>query len=167
MKTIEEAAKELLDDISEYLNIQDYINEPEIEFISKYFRDFETEVRKDQDTMTRHDCFESVLNIRTHALGNVGAVLAYKEVEVAIIGTNVGKEENPKQEYPKEKILNTSNIEKIKWDETNLWVYFNNGGVYQYLDIPEKVSVELGEAESPGSYMHQEIKGVYRYTRIE
>ncbi len=72
-------------------------------------------------------------------------------------------EEKPKL---KEKILNASNVQKIQWDESNLIIHFNNGNVYQYFDIPEKVSVGLGNAESPGSYLHREIKGIYRYSRV-
>lgn len=66
-----------------------------------------------------------------------------------------------------EKILDASNIHKIEWDESNLIVHFNNGGKYQYLDIPSEVSVGLGNAESPGSYLHLEIKGKYRFSRID
>lgn len=67
----------------------------------------------------------------------------------------------------KEKILKASNVYKIRWDENNLFVHFNNGGVYQYKDIPEKVSIGLGEAESPGSFLHREIKGNYTYEKVE
>ncbi len=66
----------------------------------------------------------------------------------------------------KEKILNASNIHKIEWDKTNLIIHFKNA-VYQYFDIPEKISVELGNAESPGAYLHRNIKGNYRYEKIE
>lgn len=75
-----------------------------------------------------------------------------------------GIEKKPKL---KEKILKASNVYKIRWDENNLWVHFNNGGIYQYKDIPEKVSVGMSEAESPGSYLHIEIKGNYRYEKVE
>ena len=67
----------------------------------------------------------------------------------------------------KEKILKASNVYKIRWDENNLFVHFNNGGVYQYLDIPEKLSIGMSEAESPGAFLSREIKGNYRYARIE
>ena len=66
----------------------------------------------------------------------------------------------------KEKILKASNVYKIRWDENNLFVHFNNGGVYQYKDIPEKISVGMSEAESPGSFLHTEIKGNYLYEKI-
>ena len=64
-----------------------------------------------------------------------------------------------------EKVLNASNIQKIEWDESNLIIYFQDAK-YQYFDIPEKISIELGNAESPGSYLHRKIKGNYRYARI-
>ena len=75
-------------------------------------------------------------------------------------------EEDKKPEV-KEKILKTSNINKIRWDENNLFIHFNNEAVYQYFDVPEKVSIGVGEANSPGSYVNREIKGNYRYERIE
>ena len=67
----------------------------------------------------------------------------------------------------KEKILNASNVQKIQWDESNLIIHFTNGNVYQYFDIPEKISVGLSEAKSPGSYLHREIKGNYGYSRVD
>jgi hypothetical protein len=66
----------------------------------------------------------------------------------------------------KEKILKTSNIYKINWNETNLIVVFNNGNIYQYFDVPERLSISMGEADSPGSFFNREIKGNYRYSRI-
>lgn len=74
--------------------------------------------------------------------------------------------QNIKSPEIKEKILETSNIYKIRWDENNLFIHFNNESVYQYFDVPEKVSIEMGNAESPGSFLHHEIKGQYRYSRI-
>ena len=67
----------------------------------------------------------------------------------------------------KEKILKASNVYKIRWNENNLFVHFNNGGVYQYKDIPEKVSIGMSEASSPGYFLNHEIKGNYRYEKIE
>ena len=67
----------------------------------------------------------------------------------------------------KEKILKASNVYKIRWDENNLYIHFNNGRVYQYFDIPENISVGLGEALSPGSFLNHEIKGNYRYARFD
>jgi len=82
--------------------------------------------------------------------------------------TAVGKYPKAKEEKPgrKTKILNASNVEKIEWDESNLFVYFNNGGVYQYLDIPEEISIGMSEAISPGSFLNREIKGKYRYSKV-
>lgn len=66
----------------------------------------------------------------------------------------------------KEKIIKSSNIFKIQWDENNLWIYFNNESVYQYKDIPESVSIAVGEAPSAGSYLHRNVKGKYHYERV-
>ena len=67
----------------------------------------------------------------------------------------------------KEKILKASNVYKIRWDKNNLFVHFNNGGVYHYKEVPEKVSIGMSGALSPGSFLNREIKGNYRYEKIE
>jgi hypothetical protein len=66
----------------------------------------------------------------------------------------------------KEKSIDASNIHKIEWDDNNLIIHFTNAK-YQYFDIPAKISVELGNAESPGAYLHQNIKGKYRYSKVD
>ena len=82
--------------------------------------------------------------------------LSGNQPEVGLIG-----------KFIKEKILKASNVYKIRWDENNLIIYFNNGNTYQYFDVPERLSVGLSEAVSPGSFLHREIKGNYRYARID
>lgn len=66
----------------------------------------------------------------------------------------------------KEKILKSSNIYSIEWDENNLTVHYNNGTSYKYKEISESVFIEMSEAESAGSFLHQNIKGKYRYEQI-
>jgi len=83
--------------------------------------------------------------------------------EISDLKHKIAGEKKPKI---KEKILDSSNIHKIRWDKNNLFIHFNNENVYQYFDVPEAVSVEMSESESPGSFLHNEIKGVYRYSKV-
>lgn len=42
-----------------------------------------------------------------------------------------------------------------------LEVEFRNGGVYQYLEVPDEEYQEFRSAESKGRYLNTEIKGNY------
>jgi hypothetical protein len=63
--------------------------------------------------------------------------------------------------------LDSSNLESAGYDENSqtLEVEFKNGTLYQYFDVPESIYAGLITAESPGGYLAQSIKGVYRYSR--
>ena len=63
----------------------------------------------------------------------------------------------------------SSNIESIGYDSNSkiLEVEFTNMSVYRYYEVPEDVYEELMAAESKGSYLHQKIKGVYRYEQVD
>jgi hypothetical protein len=47
-----------------------------------------------------------------------------------------------------------------------LEVEYTNGGVYQYLDVGPLAFRRLMRAESHGSVVNSEIKGIYRYRTI-
>ncbi len=47
-----------------------------------------------------------------------------------------------------------------------LEIGFKSGGVYQYFDVPETMYQELMNAPSKGSFLHQNIKGNYRYVKL-
>ncbi len=40
-----------------------------------------------------------------------------------------------------------------------------NGQIYQYFDVPEPYYQALISDSSPGTYLNQNIKGVFRYAR--
>jgi hypothetical protein len=74
----------------------------------------------------------------------------------------------PEEKPPrKEKIFNSSNVEKIMWDDNNLYVHFTNLSVYKYSDVPENVSIKASNAKSIGSFLNREVKGTYSYKRIK
>lgn len=62
----------------------------------------------------------------------------------------------------------SSNILKIKYyeDQYILEVEFQNGGTYQYYDVPITIWENFKAADSKGKYLHEHIKGNYRYSRV-
>ena len=61
-----------------------------------------------------------------------------------------------------------SNIQETgyNFERNNVLIKFINGNIYTYKDVPIEVYEELKKAPSMGSYIHQNFKGVYNYTRI-
>ncbi|NLP58351.1 KTSC domain-containing protein [Lutibacter sp. B1] len=64
--------------------------------------------------------------------------------------------------------VQSSNIAAIGYDTESqtLEVEFLNGGVYQYFDVPEYHHTGIMDADSKGQYLAQNIKGVYRYSKL-
>ncbi|MCQ3814260.1 MAG: KTSC domain-containing protein [Acidimicrobiia bacterium] len=66
------------------------------------------------------------------------------------------------------KSVESSNIASAGYDDqTNtLEIEFQRGGIYQYFDVPRPIYDQLVDAGSPGSVLHQQIRGIFRYARI-
>lgn len=64
--------------------------------------------------------------------------------------------------------VTSSNIAEIGYDEatSTLEVAFLNGSVYQYFDVPKRISDGLMQASSHGEYLAQYVKGYYRYSKV-
>lgn len=62
-----------------------------------------------------------------------------------------------------EKYINSANIEKISWSNETLRIYFENGQVVAYKNVPEGLAVGIAQAPSAGSYMRLYIAGKYAY----
>ncbi len=64
--------------------------------------------------------------------------------------------------------VDSSNVEAVGYDEDSatLQVTFNNSISYQYFDVPEHLFHELRDAGSVGQYLHQHIKGTYRFSKV-
>jgi len=64
--------------------------------------------------------------------------------------------------------VQSSNIASIGYNEatSTLEIEFLNGSVYQYFDVPKYIYDNLMQAESRGQFLAQNIKGVYRYSKI-
>lgn len=64
--------------------------------------------------------------------------------------------------------VSSSNLSSAGYDEASqtLEIEFNNGGIYQYFDVPRAVFDGLMSATSHGRFFHQHIRGVFRYARV-
>lgn len=60
--------------------------------------------------------------------------------------------------------LSSSLISRIGYvpDERLLKVWFRDGPLYCYFDVPEPVFEQLRDAESAGRFYNQRVKGAYR-----
>lgn len=66
------------------------------------------------------------------------------------------------------KPVTSSNIASIGYDEntSTLEIEFLNNTIYQYFDVPQQVYQGLMQADSHGQFLAQNIKGVYRYSKV-
>lgn len=64
--------------------------------------------------------------------------------------------------------VSSSTLERVAYDPSSMTmiIEFNSGTTYQYFDVPEHVFNELLTAASPGQYLAQNIKSLYRYARM-
>ena len=60
--------------------------------------------------------------------------------------------------------LSSSLISRIGYDpdERQLKVWFRDGPLYCYFDVPERLFDELKSAQSPGRFYNARIKGCFR-----
>lgn len=66
------------------------------------------------------------------------------------------------------KPVTSSNIASIGYDESTstLEIEFLNNSIYQYFDVPQQIYQGLMQADSHGQFLAQNIKGVYRYSKV-
>jgi hypothetical protein len=74
----------------------------------------------------------------------------------------------PKPEGNKPVPVTSSVIEEVSYgyDMPVLTIWFRNGLVYRYFDVPESVYEELLTAESKGRYFNANIRDAYEYTEV-
>lgn len=63
----------------------------------------------------------------------------------------------------------SSNIKEMGHDaETNtLYVTFQGGARYSYADVPRALYTKGVESDSPGKWLHAEIKGKFKHERLK
>ena len=61
----------------------------------------------------------------------------------------------------------SSNLKAVGYNPAKqvLYVEFNSGSTYAYLDVPEKRALGLISAESKGSYFAEFIKDAYSFVK--
>ena len=64
--------------------------------------------------------------------------------------------------------VDSSNVRSVGYDDASstLQVEFLNGSLYQYFDVPRQIFDGLLTAGSVGGYLHQNVKGIFRYSRV-
>lgn len=64
--------------------------------------------------------------------------------------------------------VSSSNIRSIGYEvgTGTLEVEFNNGGVYQYFNVPEATYSALMRASSKGAYLNDHVKERYRCRKV-
>lgn len=64
--------------------------------------------------------------------------------------------------------VQSSNLKEVGYDAKTmtLEIEFNDGGVYQYFDVPENVHTELMSAASLGIFFGTQIRGVFRFGKV-
>ena len=62
----------------------------------------------------------------------------------------------------------SSNLASVGYhlETQTLEIEFNDGSVYQYFDVPERIHETLIDASSKGSFLNSAIKGAYRYAKL-
>ncbi|MDR0286310.1 MAG: KTSC domain-containing protein [Clostridiales bacterium] len=66
----------------------------------------------------------------------------------------------------KESEITTSNITKISWSNDSLLIYFADGCIIKYLDIPEGIYAGLQLAHSKGSFLRLYVCGKFSYIKM-
>lgn len=62
----------------------------------------------------------------------------------------------------------SSQIKSVGYDEAEkkLEVEFTMGKVYEYYNVPQVVYTGMLEAESPGKYFNQNVRGIFQYKQV-
>ncbi|MEG2250480.1 MAG: KTSC domain-containing protein [Cetobacterium sp.] len=64
--------------------------------------------------------------------------------------------------------VSSSNIHSVGYNPDNkiLEIQFHSGGIYQYINVPQKTHTNLISASSIGSFFHQYVKNIYSFNKI-
>jgi KTSC domain len=64
--------------------------------------------------------------------------------------------------------VDSSNLKSVGYDKASqtLEIEFQNGGIYEYYDVPEEEYDDLMSASSKGSYFMSNIRPIYSYDKV-
>jgi hypothetical protein len=60
----------------------------------------------------------------------------------------------------------SSAVRSVGYEDGTLEIEFVSGRVYQYFDVPERLSRELIRATSIGTFFNERIRDRFRYARV-
>jgi hypothetical protein len=63
--------------------------------------------------------------------------------------------------------VSSSNIEQVGYRRGSLFIRFNSGATYSYDQVPFEIFQHLIDAESAGKTFHKEVRGKYKYHKLE
>jgi hypothetical protein len=63
--------------------------------------------------------------------------------------------------------INSTNLKSASYDTENkvLTVVFNNGSIYNYIDVPWEVFTKFRMSDSQGKFLNTKIKGIYEFNK--
>ena len=64
------------------------------------------------------------------------------------------------------KQVESSNIDKIGYEDNNLYVKYKTGNTYKFRNVPLKEYYNFMEADSKGRFFNSSIKGKYEFEKI-
>ena len=64
------------------------------------------------------------------------------------------------------RLVSSSNISSVGYEDGILEVHFHSGGVYQFDNVPRSVYESLLTAPSKGKFFHKYIENVYLMHRL-
>ena len=99
-----------------------------------------------------------------------GSVLAaIQDLSAAHQTAPAATAKSPAQAGPELVPVSSSALRAVGYDAERriLEIEFQNGAVYCYYDVPAEVHLGLMAADSHGRYFNQQIRGAFRYKRIE
>lgn len=62
--------------------------------------------------------------------------------------------------------VESSNLNAVGYEDSSLFIRFNSGGLYEYMNVPKSIYLELLSAPSKGEYHARYIKHSYPFRRL-
>ena len=71
-------------------------------------------------------------------------------------------------EQPQAVLMESTAIRRFKYDieKEVLRIWWVEGGVYDYYNVPESVVLDLSQAQSKGRFVYYNIRTTYNYARV-
>lgn len=63
--------------------------------------------------------------------------------------------------------ISSSNIERIGYQRSKLYIQFKSGGSYAYDNVPFKIFDALRSDESAGKAFHKLVRGKFGYRKLD